>query len=286
MKPWLRLAPLLICLFMIGCATTPPSETGTPGPDPDRQPDGPPANPPDLSHVIDPEPKWEPPSRWGNPSSYEVFGVTYEVMDSIEQGYTEEGIASWYGKKFHGRRTSSGETYDMYAMTAAHKHLPIPVYVRVTNLENDKQIIVRVNDRGPFARNRIIDLSYAAAYRLDMLDRGTAPVRIEVIATEAPANMADYQAGEPPVPAKVEPNGSNIFVQAGAFSQRGNAERLRTQLQNAALDTPVEIQAAELERGSVYRVRLGPVRQEEQLAQLTARLAELGINAPQVLRME
>ncbi len=134
----------------------------------------------DVSHVKDAVPKVEPLSRGGNRSSYEVLGKTYQVLKSAK-GYKERGGASWYGKKFHGYLTANGEKYDMYGMSAAHKSLPIPSYVKVTNMANDRQVIVRVNDRGPFHKGRVIDLSYAAAAKLEMLDSGTAQVEIEVI---------------------------------------------------------------------------------------------------------
>ena len=136
--------------------------------------------PRDLDAIPDPVPRKEPLSRYGNPETYEVFGRTYRVQRSA-RGHVERGIASWYGPGFHAERTSSGEPYDMYAMTAAHKTLPIPVYVRVTNLENGRSVVVRVNDRGPFVGDRIIDLSYTAAHKLDMTRKGTAPVEIRVI---------------------------------------------------------------------------------------------------------
>jgi rare lipoprotein A len=134
----------------------------------------------DVSHVKDAVPKVEALSRGGNRSEYEVLGKVYSVMSSAK-GFKEQGGASWYGKKFHGYKTANGDKYDMYGMSAAHKSLPIPTYLRVTNLANDQQVIVRVNDRGPFHKGRIIDLSYAAAAKLDMLDKGTAQVAIEAI---------------------------------------------------------------------------------------------------------
>ena len=130
-------------------------------------------------------PKREPLSKYGNPSSYVVFGKRYHTLKTAA-GFKERGIASWYGKKFHGRKTSSGEMYDMYKMTAAHKHLPLPTYVKVKNLENGKTITVRVNDRGPFHDNRIIDLSYAAATKLGILGKGTAPVEVWAFDSEQP----------------------------------------------------------------------------------------------------
>ena len=123
-------------------------------------------------------------SRSGNPETYVIEGVTYRVLDT-SAGYREEGIASWYGGYFHGRRTSSGDIYDMYQMTAAHKSLPLPTYVRVTNLDNGRSVVLRVNDRGPFVEDRIIDLSYAAATRLGMAAQGTA--QVEVVALDLPA---------------------------------------------------------------------------------------------------
>ena len=137
--------------------------------------DGPPARPLDAAGIPDAVPRAEPRSKSGNPPFYEVRGQRYYVMNDAA-GYRESGVASWYGTKFHGRRTSSGEPYDMYAMTAAHKTLPLPSYVRVTHRGNGRSVVVRVNDRGPFIGDRVIDLSYAAAVRLGMHNEGTAPV--------------------------------------------------------------------------------------------------------------
>ena len=135
-----------------------------------------------LERIADPVPRAEPPSRSGNAAQYEQFGVTYRVLDSSED-YDERGVASWYGEPFHGRRTSSGETYDMYAMTAAHRSLPLPSYVEVTNLANGQSVVLRVTDRGPFhdPDRRIIDVSYTAAVKLGMVGTGTAPVRVRAL---------------------------------------------------------------------------------------------------------
>lgn len=141
-----------------------------------------PVNPPDVSHVPDAKPTYLPYSKYGNPIYYDVNGVRYHVL-STSRGYKADGFASWYGTKFQGRRTSSGEPYNMYAMTAASTTLPIPSFVRVTNLANGKSVVVKVNDRGPFHTSRIMDLSYAAADKLDMLQHGTAPVRVEALNT-------------------------------------------------------------------------------------------------------
>ena len=142
--------------------------------------DGPPREAVDVSRIPDAVPRVEPKSRYGNPDSYEVFGKRYYPLQS-SRGYRERGVASWYGQKFHGRRTSSGETYNMHAMTAAHKTLPLPSYVQVTNLRNSRRVVVRVNDRGPFHPNRIIDLSHTAAAKLRMLGKGTALVEVRAI---------------------------------------------------------------------------------------------------------
>ena len=137
-----------------------------------------------FDEIPDAIPQAEFKSRSGNPETYVIEGVTYRVMDTSD-GYHEEGIASWYGGYFHGRRTSSGDVYDMYLMTAAHKSLPLPTYVRVTNLDNGRSVVLRVNDRGPFVEDRIIDLSFAAATKLGMAEQGTAEV--EVVALDPPA---------------------------------------------------------------------------------------------------
>ena len=141
--------------------------------------DSAPTRMPTAAELQSATPIQEPLSRQGN-QDYQVNGVFYDVMDT-EKGYSERGIASWYGNKFHGHLTSNGEYYDMYSMTAAHTRLPLPTYVQVTNLDNQKHVIVRVNDRGPFHSERLIDLSFAAAYKLDMIDNGTAPVKVEAI---------------------------------------------------------------------------------------------------------
>jgi len=201
---------------------------------------------PGAGSVPDAVPRAEPPSRYGNPRSYVVNGRRYHTLRS-SRGYRERGIASWYGRKFHGRRTSSGETYDMYAMTAAHRTLPLPSYVEVTNLENGRRAVVRVNDRGPFHEDRLIDLSYAAARKLGIVGHGTALVEVRALEPGAgPAPVA-------PVAAR-----ARLFVQAGAFELRANAERLRARLA-AALGFPVEVSRFERGGRRLYRVRVGPL---------------------------
>jgi peptidoglycan lytic transglycosylase len=169
-----RIAAITVILAAGGCTMI--------GSRPATRP-GPPARPTSTRDATeDAVPRSEPPSRYGNMESYEQDGRRYRVLETSE-GYDERGIASWYGEQFHGRRTSSGETYDMYAMTAAHKTLPIPSYVEVTNLANGRKVILRVNDRGPFhdPDRRIIDVSHAAAVKLGMIGTGTAPVRVRAI---------------------------------------------------------------------------------------------------------
>lgn len=236
--------------------------------------DSAPSRPRDVSNVPDAVPRHEPLSRYGNPAHYEVFGQRYHVLASAHN-FTERGIASWYGNKFHGRRTSSGEPYDMYAMTAAHKQLPLPSYVEVTNLSNGRKVIVRVNDRGPFVKNRIIDLSYAAASRLDMLNAGTAPVSIRTLSP-----------GKTPqaVTTSSVPDGKIMYyIQVGAFSDRNNANRLRGQVDSFKLGVPSRLETIELSGKLLHRVRLGPVPTVSEVDQLSMALARYGLQNIQVV---
>ncbi len=224
----------LLCASLLAACSSHP--TRTPGQD-----SAPSHVPVDPWSVSEPVPKAEPRSRYGNPASYEVFGKRYYVLDSA-QGYKERGIASWYGTKFHGRRTSSGEPYDMFAMTAAHKSLPLPSYVRVRNLENGRSLIVRVNDRGPFHPGRIIDLSYTAAVRLGVYAQGSARVEVEALEPGQAAPIADAQpaaqppddelnrfiANLPPPPAE-EPE-RLPFLRIAAFRTMSDCDALRTSL--------------------------------------------------------
>jgi rare lipoprotein A len=159
-----------------------------------------PQSPPDVGQIADAVPRDEPRSAFGNPPFYVVGGHRYVVLHSAA-GYVERGVASWYGTEFHGLRTSTGEAYDMFAMTAAHKTLPLPCYARVTNLANGRHVVVRINDRGPFVANRIIDLSYSAAARLDMIRNGTAFVQVEVLTPAAPALTASMPVSTLPAQA-------------------------------------------------------------------------------------
>ncbi|MFW5954602.1 MAG: septal ring lytic transglycosylase RlpA family protein [Guyparkeria sp.] len=233
----------------------------------------------DRAETADAEPRAEPPARRGNPSSYSVRGKRYQVRDS-NSGYRERGVASWYGNKFHGRPTSSGEPYDMYKMTAAHKSLRLPAYVRVTNLENGKSVVVRVNDRGPFVDNRVIDLSYAAAHKVGMTDKGTALVDIEVVgpgprdqASARPVGDSDAPVGNWGRSALPKVRwGENVFVQVGAFRDRENAEAVRARLEGAGI-APLR-----QDDGDLLRLRVGPFDSQRALDDTMARLRDMGFN--------
>jgi rare lipoprotein A len=210
-------------------------------------------------------PKYEPKSLHGNPTFYEALGRRYLVLASAD-GYLERGVASWYGPTFHGGSTSSGEPYDMYGMTAAHKTLPLPTYARVTNLKNGKSVVVRINDRGPFVANRLIDLSYTAAAKLDMLREGTTLVEVRALVPGAPDALTRASASPPPT----------LYVQAGAFADGQNAQHLLERLQAAGLATAFVLSPS-TGRMRLYRVRLGPVKSVAEFDQLAARLAALGV---------
>jgi rare lipoprotein A len=223
----------------------------------------------DLSHVADAVPRHEPFSKYGNPPSYEVFGQRYHTLKS-NIGYREKGIASWYGKKFHGQRTSSGEPYNMYSMTAAHKTLPLPTYARVTNLNNGSSVIVKINDRGPFHDNRLIDLSYAAATRLGIVGNGTGLVEVEAIDTRRRPSVTQTAAAVSTPETKPA-----LYLQAGAFSSRNNAEQLRARLK----DLPAAIyESRHRERESaIYRVRIGPIDSVEEADRIASTVGSRGI---------
>ena len=215
----------------------------------DDGPDG--APPVDLDSIPDARPKPEPLNPHAN-DPYVVFGREY-VPEIEFSAHRKQGTASWYGRKFHGQRTWSGEIYDMYAMTAAHPTLPIPSYARVTNLQNGKTVVVRVNDRGPFSSGRMMDLSFAAAYRLGFADSGIAAVEVESIVLPAPA-AARAPAGAEGIP--VAAGIAGIYLQLGAFSSLANAESFRDNIrkQLAWLDQAVQIE----KRGKLFRLHLGP----------------------------
>lgn len=239
-------------------------------------------------------PRYENQPNRLNPSAYEVNGRSYRVL-SNNTGYDEQGVASWYGPKFQSRPTASGERYNMYAMTAAHKTLRIPAYVQVTNLENGKQVVVRVNDRGPFVSNRIIDLSYAAARKIGMLGRGTAMVDVRVVTPDSPSapvpvTVADRTVAPTPVTfvpsgrgssAAALPHavwGSDVFIQVGAYGEIGHVLDVRRRLDQANLG-PVRTEPV----GSLSRVRIGPIPSLETYDQMMDQLRKIGFENAQMV---
>jgi rare lipoprotein A len=230
--------------------------------------DGGPAHPVDVSDLKNPVPKFEPVSRSGNPSSYTVRGKRYVTLKS-SKGFVQRGIASWYGRKFHGRKTSNGETYDMYKMTAAHKTLPLPSYVTVKNLNNGKEIVVRVNDRGPFVSGRVIDLSYAAALKLGIGDNGTARVEIR------DASVSERSAG-------IKPDHPSFYLQLGSFRDPENAYQLQQRVSELTLHS-VNVLSANSSNEVLHRVRVGPFTAQDVATQLSAQLIEQGVIAESLL---
>ena len=223
---------------------------------------------------IDPEkikpwkPKSEPLSEYGNHSPYRVHGKVYQV-NSNPQGYTQSGKASWYGKKFHGRKTSNQETFDMYKLTAAHKTLPLPSYVEVTNLKNDKKVVVKVNDRGPFVGDRIIDLSYAAAKALDFVHEGIADVHIRVV--NSPKDLVQKPIKQ-----------GLTYLQLGAFSDKNAAYNLAKKASELlGIETFVTILSTR--NGALHRVRIGPVASESKVNSLINKIAANGIPDAKVI---
>ena len=302
-----RLACAVITSAFLGaCATAPgpagdsaPPAANNDAPGSDRyslQQDTAPEEPRDVSRLPEPVPKKEPRSRYGNPQSYSVWGKTYQVLPQAD-GYVAEGKASWYGQKFHGHRTSSGEPFDMYQFTAAHRSLPLPTYARVTNLDNGKSLVVRVNDRGPFHEDRIIDLSWAAAVRLGIEQSGTGRVRVEAISgqqqPDGPSSTvptAVRAALDSPPPSAANDNasaktdtadngaskGGSLFLQAGAFSDRTSAQRLQQELVNQ-LGVDTRIQHSD---GDLFRVWIGPYESNQQRQQVRETVANAGFDRP------
>jgi rare lipoprotein A len=256
-----RICLPLIFLIFAGCSSVTVERDSAP----DR--------PVDTSSVPDAIPKAESRSKYGNPESYVVFGKRYYVMND-NRGFTQQGVASWYGKKFHGRRTSSGETYDMYAMTAAHKTIILPAYVEVTNLENGKKVVVKVNDRGPFHENRIIDLSYSAASKLDVVAKGTALVKIRVVGSGYTSQQASKKRAAPVETLSPDGPAGDFYIQVGAFSDLDNAENLRRKL-NSIGNTLVKISQVVVDNRSLYRVRIGPISDIEYADKIVQQLIQL-----------
>jgi rare lipoprotein A len=258
--------------------------------------DGPGDGPtPDLERIPDAQPRAEPLARFAN-NAYVVFGKEYVPERSVRT-FRQRGLASWYGRKFHGQRTSSGEVYDMYAMTAAHPTLPIPSYVRVTSVATGRSVVVRVNDRGPFWPGRVIDLSYAAAWKLGYVEQGSTMVEVDAIvpgtdvqvaaapvapaasvvppapaAQAAPAAPAAPAEPAPPMEVPVTTEAGGLYVQLAAFSARENAEsfRARAALELASLDRPIEI----YRKDGVFRLHVGPYRTRAEASAAAERLKD------------
>lgn len=231
----------------------------------------------------EPRPRVESKSRYGNPPYYEQDGHVYHILDSAD-GYIDVGVASWYGKKFHGRRTSSGEIYDMYAFTAAHKTLPLPSYARVTNLDTGTSVIVKVNDRGPFVKNRLIDLSYAASKKLGYQKQGTARVEVQVLASpKANGVGATYERGElviPPI--KSQEHTPQMYVQVGAFGDPLRADTLAQRLREY-FKQPIKVSPIAVNGQTLSRVRIGPLQSGSDAQRIMQQLNQYNFGSPKLV---
>ncbi len=231
----------------------------------------------DVLAVADAIPKYEKRTRAGNPPQYEVFGKQYTILED-SKGYQETGIASWYGTKFHGRTTSNGEIYNMYGMTAAHKTLPIPSYVRVTNVKNKRSVVLRVNDRGPFHGNRIIDLSYTAAVKLGIQQRGTGLVEVTALDFDSSASKQAESLNN----SNLQSAQDIFYLQVGAFINSGNAKQLQQKLQASKIPAS-RIQRAYSQGNDVYKVQVGPLYSDLQAKQTNDKLVDIGFEHTQLV---
>lgn len=232
-----------------------------------QQHDSKPTRIPTPSELVDITPRAEPHSRGGNKSQYQVRGKTYSVLKTAEN-FSQTGTASWYGKKFHGHLTSNGEIYNMYAMSAAHKNLPLPTYLKVTNNANNKSVIVRVNDRGPFHQDRIIDLSYSAAYKLDMMKTGVANVTISAI--------TDFTVAKVPATLKKEPVVNTKSDQRKYIQVFATKNELLANQTAQALKTLYQLDAITPKNNDIFRVQIGPISDVEQLNSILENLKKSG----------
>ena len=268
------LAVLLLALLVASCGSTPKKSDGSTA-GKYYLDDGPPESEPgDMARIPDAVPRNEPFHKFAN-RPYTVFGITYVPVVNKERT-VQRGIASWYGKKFHGQKTSSGEIYDMFAMTAAHPTFPIPSYARVTNVKNGRSVVVRINDRGPFHSNRIIDLSYAAAVRIGIAAPGSGMVEVERV-YDAPEPSASVDRTPPPATAVVEtaivtqdPGG--LWLQLGAFSSRESADSFRDKMIRdlAWNNEPLQVSSRE----GLHRVRMGPYRNRDEAGAIASRVRQ------------
>jgi rare lipoprotein A len=271
----MKLLFAVLALAVSGCTSVSRTETApaAPGKGGYYKDDGPGANPPaNLASIPDAVPRAEPLHRFAN-RPYQALGRDYVPMTSLAP-FRQSGVGSWYGRRYHGQKTSSGEVYDMYAMTAAHPTLPIPSYARVTNLANGRSVVVRVNDRGPFHADRVIDLSYAAAWKLGYVDAGSARVEVESVLPGVSIQAAPAGPVPEPVAAVAEPKG--VYLQLGAFSSAEGAEGFRARIYRelAWLQDAIRIVPA----GTLYRLHLGPYRSQDEARPVADRIqAELSL---------
>ena len=295
-----RLCLVTLALLLTACGANPVKSRSHADAVPHSYHDGAPPAPVDLDKISEATPKYEPLARYGNPPTYSVLGQKYGLLPS-RVGYIERGIASWYGTKFHGRLTSNREPYDMYSFTAAHKTLPIPTYARVTNLTNQKSIIVRINDRGPFVGDRIIDLSYVAALKLGMQQQGTAHVEVQTI-TPGEAGFAPMLASNAPNlndgslrytpganagsiassrPTQVQISGESplLLLQCGAFGDFSNANALKVALLDAGFSDARVISGQD----QLNRVVLGPLNGKADADSMSQKLKASGFAVPKVI---
>ena len=258
-----------------------------------------PERPVSVSHISEPVPVMEPRTNAGNSSPYKVLGQTYYVLQNPE-GYKDKGTASWYGRKFHGRRTANGEIYDMFAMTGAHKTLPIPSYVRVTNLVNKHSVVVRINDRGPFHSDRLIDLSYTAAKKLGFENVGTAKVAIEYIdplsyqhnpgVSTKPLIASTATGASKPEPLAPTPERAggyrlpdNTWLQVGAFGQLSSAQQMKLTIEKLTSYQVVILEPKSNSTDKLFRVRVGPLKDNFDLLELRRRMQEQNLPDPHVI---
>lgn len=269
----------VVSLLLFGCTSVKTEKPAQRQPGFDDLRDSGPSKPIDTSHVPDAIPRHETRTIAGNKNPYTVLGKTYHLIKD-ERAYKERGKASWYGNKFHGRRTSNGEVYDMYAMTAAHKTLPIPSYVRVTNVANGKTAVVRVNDRGPFHAERIIDLSYAAAQRLGIIGTGTGLVDVEIVLpTDAAPPPRAREASVAVTPGSELP--PDTYLQLGAFGSESSAKQFAADV-GRQVSYPLIVSRSQTGK-VVYRVRLGPLGNARQLQDAREQVQRLSIPQPHVV---
>lgn len=271
-----RLVFASLLLFLVGCASNSPAPSPNAGRYQISQ-DRAPTRQLDPAQIPDVIPTPIDRTMAGNRSPYEVLGKRYTVLPT-EEGYFERGVASWYGEKFHGHKTSNGEIFDMYQASAAHKSLPIPSFLKVTNLDNNRSIVVRVNDRGPFHGDRIIDLSYAAAVKLGYADKGTARVELEAIVVNADMPR---RAARPVSLARVgEAAITEQYLQVGAYSASTAAEDVAATL-SSLTRRGVRIEEISTSEGRrLHRVRVGPLSDPDEINMLKQRIASANLGSP------